>query len=558
MARKAEYYLSFLKEEHAFVSDYPILAPVEDAGGQVYNVKAYGALGNGTTDDTVAIQLAINAASAAGGGLVYLPPGTYKITSKLTPLSKVKIQGAGSGNTTIAGYGTNFSLFENLAISGSPTTDIEICDMKLDGTNVLVPGNYAPLYKGIYIQYTKRMKIHDLYVYNTYATGIGTDFLIDSIVDNCTVENCGVRGAATGQAGTGANGIGIGTGAYAIESWIVSNCIAIGCGNNGIMMEDQYQLVDSSYMTVADCIAYNCKFGFRDSGVSKVSFDNCWAANSTNDGFYITTGDIGTLATAFNPKEIQLNGCYAYGNGTGTTANGFTINDAKPDGTLYDVYMTQCAAVSNSQHGFEVHNVSKVSMLNCNAHNNQNHGILAYSSTSLAPFNKLIIDGGLFNNNSQVGAGQTDGIRIGASGTGSMDSARVTNVTCFDDQNTKTQRYGISTTGTIANSRIDTNNVSNNRNAGINVGNASTSLIIKDCIGYNPIGQASITVGASPYTYTAGNSPEDVYVTGGTVSDIKKGSTTVFATSPATVHLEPNQAMTVTYTVAPTMTKDIY
>ena len=46
-----------------------------------YNVKAYGATGNGTTDDTTAIQNAINAAEAAGGGQVYFPPGTYLINS---------------------------------------------------------------------------------------------------------------------------------------------------------------------------------------------------------------------------------------------------------------------------------------------------------------------------------------------------------------------------------------------------------------------------------------------------------------------------------------------
>ncbi len=44
-----------------------------------YNVKTYGATGNGSSDDTAAIQNAINAASAAGGGLVEVPAGTYMI-----------------------------------------------------------------------------------------------------------------------------------------------------------------------------------------------------------------------------------------------------------------------------------------------------------------------------------------------------------------------------------------------------------------------------------------------------------------------------------------------
>lgn len=45
-----------------------------------FNVKAYGAVGNGTTDDTAACQATINACEAAGIGIVYFPAGTYAIT----------------------------------------------------------------------------------------------------------------------------------------------------------------------------------------------------------------------------------------------------------------------------------------------------------------------------------------------------------------------------------------------------------------------------------------------------------------------------------------------
>jgi hypothetical protein len=49
----------------------------------VYDVKAYGAVGDGTADDTTAIQAAINAVSSSGG-TVLLPTGTYLISSTLT------------------------------------------------------------------------------------------------------------------------------------------------------------------------------------------------------------------------------------------------------------------------------------------------------------------------------------------------------------------------------------------------------------------------------------------------------------------------------------------
>src|SRR5204862_5152148 len=46
----------------------------------LFNVQNYGARGDGKSDDTAAIQAAINAADASGGGTVYLPAGSYRIT----------------------------------------------------------------------------------------------------------------------------------------------------------------------------------------------------------------------------------------------------------------------------------------------------------------------------------------------------------------------------------------------------------------------------------------------------------------------------------------------
>lgn len=63
------------------------------------NVKApeYGALGNGTTDDTVAIQAALNVATALGttGKVVYFPAGIYKVTASLNIPGETLLLGAG-------------------------------------------------------------------------------------------------------------------------------------------------------------------------------------------------------------------------------------------------------------------------------------------------------------------------------------------------------------------------------------------------------------------------------------------------------------------------------
>lgn len=67
----------------------PVIAGNESAGaavaGQLFDVKAYGAKGNGVADDTAAIQAAVNACS--GGGTVWFPVGLY-LTSAAIDISR--------------------------------------------------------------------------------------------------------------------------------------------------------------------------------------------------------------------------------------------------------------------------------------------------------------------------------------------------------------------------------------------------------------------------------------------------------------------------------------
>jgi hypothetical protein len=61
------------------------------------NVKYYGATGDGETDDTAAIAVAI-AAIPATGGVLYFPPGTYLTSGDFTLPVPVIVQGCGAGN----------------------------------------------------------------------------------------------------------------------------------------------------------------------------------------------------------------------------------------------------------------------------------------------------------------------------------------------------------------------------------------------------------------------------------------------------------------------------
>lgn len=63
----------------------------------VFNVKSYGAVGDGVTADDAAIAAARDAAIAAGGGVVFFPPGQYRMTAtfNVNAATGVVFRGAG-------------------------------------------------------------------------------------------------------------------------------------------------------------------------------------------------------------------------------------------------------------------------------------------------------------------------------------------------------------------------------------------------------------------------------------------------------------------------------
>lgn len=72
-----------------------------------FNVLAYGAVGDGEANDTAAIQRAINAAVANGGGTVYFPKrangdtGYYRITNGLMVKENISLVGDGADDTKL-------------------------------------------------------------------------------------------------------------------------------------------------------------------------------------------------------------------------------------------------------------------------------------------------------------------------------------------------------------------------------------------------------------------------------------------------------------------------
>lgn len=80
------------------------LHSVQAALSPLFNVKDpdYGAVGDGTTDDLAAIDAAIAAAKAVGGGTIFFPPGTYAISGEIVvDASNILLLGCGSDSSHI-------------------------------------------------------------------------------------------------------------------------------------------------------------------------------------------------------------------------------------------------------------------------------------------------------------------------------------------------------------------------------------------------------------------------------------------------------------------------
>lgn len=116
--------------------------------GAPVNVKDFGAVGDGVTDDTTAIQNALSSNVAAA---VYFPPGTYKITACLDNTNGYRRLYAESGlvGVTIQSTSTDY-IIDN---TGSNYSIIENIDFQSSTARVGVYYNRSNTVAGTYSQY---------------------------------------------------------------------------------------------------------------------------------------------------------------------------------------------------------------------------------------------------------------------------------------------------------------------------------------------------------------------------------------------------------------------
>ena len=68
---------------------------------KIFNVKEFGAKGDGVANDTAAIRAALAAAGLNGGGIVFLPWGTYRLTNYFVIPERTILHGEGRDSTVL-------------------------------------------------------------------------------------------------------------------------------------------------------------------------------------------------------------------------------------------------------------------------------------------------------------------------------------------------------------------------------------------------------------------------------------------------------------------------
>lgn len=274
-----------------------------------YNVKKYGAVGDGVKDDTVALQTTIYLCHAAGGGVVKIPAGNYKISTGLKGFSNIIIRGEGRDTTKIstANFGYGGATFGD----GSANSSVML-----------------------YFEDSDNVVIEDLHLIGVGIDGSSCQGIEFALVDESNTAHIIMNNLLVTDMCSGA-GITINTPILTTITNVKVLRIAGSCfymyDGTSVTMNECYAITATEAGFLFDTMTY-CVFNSCASEVTGVAFDfkSCSAIvlngcgtegilnrNESHQKYSYGTG-LGTFKPAFNgvayrsvSSNIQLNSCYS-------------------------------------------------------------------------------------------------------------------------------------------------------------------------------------------------------------------------------------------------------
>jgi hypothetical protein len=269
------------------------------SGVNNYNVKDYGALGNGVADDTAAFQAACNAATA--GGTVYVPPGNYLFNSSAVTVSNVgtKIMGAGAEAAKIT-IGTSFA---GSTVFNITANTCEVTDLTIQGNNSTTTSN--PVADAIQVNSVRRGKVSRcvFWFINGWAVNIIGGTGTSNNPDGTMISHNIIRSSAGGIRFIGNTASGFAVNSFILNNEIISGGVTTGASANldGIHIEDSWDVLTSN----------NLVWTSLGTGASLHIKGNCAAQFIKNfDGLGPNTGNCVLIEDGPNgsPQNVQING----------------------------------------------------------------------------------------------------------------------------------------------------------------------------------------------------------------------------------------------------------
>lgn len=394
------------------------------------NVLDFGAVGNGTTDDTAAIQAAINSLSSTGG-IVYLPSGTYKVSSALVMnTTGITLLGANRNSTIISGSNATQNIIEIGSLSVL-TKGNRVSNLQITSSVAKTAGAAIKVFSGHQTDLDHITLMNNMYYGFQFEAGPYqyiyhlTDFEVNSglnaiIVGHDTATYPGVVQELVCTDGTIASQTGLAIRLEHIQGAFFRN-IDIISSQTGVGM------VPGNGQVVVACW-----------------FDTVLGDTCGNNGWTLQPSGTGII------KEIMMVSCW----GASCVNYGMLI-DSPVAGRVSGVALTGCRFMHNQKHGLYISDkVQAVSISNVHC--------LGNSTAASATYHGVYLESGV------------DGVSLigGVSGVGGLF--------------TNYQGYGVYFAGTATNCAIVGMNVCGNltgaiRESGVAAGNG---LKITSCIGH--------------------------------------------------------------------------
>jgi hypothetical protein len=284
---------------------------ISGSGAKIYNVKDYGAFGNGITDDTTAIQNVINTVFASGGGVVYFPVGIYIIAGALqTSISGInynsqlyipQVNSDSSARSTISFLGEvqpnlaqtlgintwiapNSGVVLRSIIQGSGTRPSVICNKGASGNNVTGFSYTNVSFKNLAVQITPNGSS------KMTVGGINCEFSAVAMFENVTCFPYNLNLVNSGKPDViDIVGIAVSSVNCELNNTII-NC-NVGGFTNGFLLGEHVSL----YNAVAICCVngFNQAFNYHLGNYTKIS------------AFWCSVDFLVTGASVFNVLNLQ-------------------------------------------------------------------------------------------------------------------------------------------------------------------------------------------------------------------------------------------------------------